>query len=321
MTTELSVSRIEQGIYFIRGRQVMLDSDLANLYEVKTKILNQAAYRNQKRFPGEDFMFQLLEGEYDSLRSQNVTLENRETAVKSNSLPFKDSLRSQNGTLKSRKGKHRKFLPTVFTEYGAIMLSGILNSDRAIEINVAVVKAFVEFRRKLNTRPALEERMGQLEQKFDQIDQKYDQQSQNLLHAIQQLRPIDTSSPQSRFTAISSVNRQEFVDPAFGKGINNLVQSIQEGVATFYGIKVKDLKATTRLRAISLPRQIAIYLIRKHTQLGFRDIGKIFGGRDHTTTMYAFQKITSSVCQNESIQESVLAIEEYFHKNKGQRNH
>ena len=123
-------------------------------------------------------MFQLLEDEYDSLRSQFVTLENG-------------------------KGNHRKFLPTVFTEYGAVMLSGILNSDRAIEVNVTIVKAFVELRRKLNTRPALEEWMGQLERKVDQIDQKYDRQSQKeLLNTrYQNPRPENCHPPSSDLTS------------------------------------------------------------------------------------------------------------------------
>jgi hypothetical protein len=274
MATDLSVSKIEQSIYFIRGRQVMLDSDLAQLYEVKTKVLNQAAHRNQKRFPGEDFMFQLLEDKYNSLRSQFVTLE-------------------------TGKGKHRKFLPTVYTESGAIMLSGVLNSDLAIEINVAVVKAFVEFRRKFNTRSPVEERIGQLEKKVDQIDQS----SQAILHAIQQLNPLGTlPSFQSQLPIPTSINnhpeKKKSENPTFGKGINGVIETIQKEVAQYYGIKVQDLKTATRLRAISLPRQIAIYLIRKHTQLGFKDIGKIFGGKDHTTTMHAFQKVKSSINQD-----------------------
>jgi prefoldin subunit 5 len=315
MTTELSVSKIEQRIYFIRGRQVMLDNDLAHLYEVKTKVLNQAAHRNQKRFPGEDFMFQLLEEEYNFLRSQIVTLENQKTSLKSNTSSLEDPLRSQNVILETGKGKHRKFLPTVYTEYGAVMLSGILNSDRAIEVNVAVIKAFVEFRRKFNARSPFEERMGHLEKKVDQIGQT----SQTILDAIQQLKHgANTSPSQSQLPAPSSADiqteKKKSETPAFGKSINRVVDTIQKGVAQYYGVKVQDLKTETRLRAISVPRQIAIYLIRKHTQLGFKDIGKIFRGKDHSTAMHAFEKVKASIHQDEAIQESVCTIEEYLQR-------
>jgi hypothetical protein len=288
MTTELSVSKIEQNIYFIRGRQVMLDSDLASLYAVETRILNQAVRRNEKRFPGDDFTFRLNAEEHNSLRSQIVILD-------------------------SAKGKHRKFLPTVFTEAGALMLSSVLNSDRAIEINVAVVKAFVEFRRKFNARSPIEERMGQLEEKVNQIEQT----SQTILHAIQQLRfgvhmpPSQSQLPAPALTD-NHTERKKSENPAFAKSVHRVVETIQKEVAQYYGIKVQDLKTATRLRAISLPRQVAIYLIRKHTQLGFKDIGKIFDGKNHTTAMHAFQKIKSSIDQDEAIRESITAIEEHL---------
>jgi phage regulator Rha-like protein len=313
MTTELSVSKIEQNIYFIRGRQVMLDSDLASLYAVETRILNQAVRRNEKRFPGDDFTFRLNAEEHNSLRSQIVILENDKNHLKSDSSLLEDSLRSQIVILESAKGKHRKFLPTVFTEAGALMLSSVLNSDRAIEINVAVVKAFVEFRRKFNARSPIEERMGQLEEKVNQIEQT----SQTILHAIQQLRfgvhmPPSQSQLPAPALADNHTERKKSENPAFAKSVHRVVETIQKEVAQYYGIKVQDLKTATRLRAISLPRQVAIYLIRKHTQLGFKDIGKIFDGKNHTTAMHAFQKIKSSIDQDEAIRESITAIEEHL---------
>jgi phage regulator Rha-like protein len=121
-------------IYKIRGYQVMLDADLAKIYQVETKRLNEAVKRNIDRFPPE-FMFQLTKDEYDNLRSQFVTSKGKYEA-----------LRSQIATSKEGKGG-RRYLPFAFTEHGVIMLSSVLNSKIATQINIAVVKAFIEMRR------------------------------------------------------------------------------------------------------------------------------------------------------------------------------
>jgi hypothetical protein len=112
MPTVIPVERIEKLIYLIRGQKVMLDRELAELYNVKTKVLKQAVRRNIKRFP-KDFMFELTKQENQSLRSQNVTL---------------------------KRGQHSKYLPFAFTEQGVAMLSSVLNSDRAIQVNIHPVK-------------------------------------------------------------------------------------------------------------------------------------------------------------------------------------
>ena len=112
----------------------MLDRDLAALYETETKFLNLAVKRNISRFP-KDFMFQLTKEEFEGLRLQIETLEND------------DSLRLQIATLKNGRGQHSKYLPYVFTEQGVAMLSGVLNSDKAIAMNIAIMRAFVEIRR------------------------------------------------------------------------------------------------------------------------------------------------------------------------------
>jgi len=119
-------------IYEIRGYQVMLDVDLAKIYEVETRALNQAVKRNIGRFPPE-FMFQLSQAEYDGLRSQFVISNKTEH----------EGLRSQN-VISNRGG--RRYLPFAFTEHGVIMLSSVLNSKTAEQVNVAVVKAFIEMR-------------------------------------------------------------------------------------------------------------------------------------------------------------------------------
>ncbi len=140
------VDSIESKIFNIRGKQVMLDRDLAVLYGVETKALNQAVKRNLERFP-EDFMFQLTENEYNSLRSQFVTSNGR--------------------------GGNR-YLPTVFTEQGVAMLSGLLNSARAISVNIQIMRAFVSMRRFLSANAGLFQRMDSLERHQLETDQKID---------------------------------------------------------------------------------------------------------------------------------------------------
>ena len=109
---------IKNLIYTIRGKQVMLDSDVANLYDCETKYVNRVVKRNIDRFP-EEFCFQLNEEEYKSLRCQFVTLK------------------------KSGRGGHRKYMPYVFTEHGIIMIAGLLNSNTAINVSIKIIKAFI----------------------------------------------------------------------------------------------------------------------------------------------------------------------------------
>ena len=127
-STMLPTLIIQQKIYIIRGEQVMLDYDLAEMYGMETRTLKQAVRRNMNRFPS-DFMLELTKEEYASLRSQSVTL-------------------------KKGRGQHSKYLPYAFTEQGVAMLSSILNSDIAIEVNIAIMRTFVAVRR-LVTSPAL----------------------------------------------------------------------------------------------------------------------------------------------------------------------
>jgi len=117
----MQLSVIHSKIYEIRGQKVMLDFDLAELYEVETKVLNQAVKRNKDRFP-KDFMFQLTKEEWEFLRSQIVTLE------------------------KEGRGKYPKYLPFAFTEHGVTMLASVLRSEKAIKMNIAIVRAFIALR-------------------------------------------------------------------------------------------------------------------------------------------------------------------------------
>jgi ORF6N domain len=159
------IIRIESLILSFRGLRVMLDSDLAKIYNVQTKALNQALKRNLKRFPN-DFAFQLTGVELESLMSQIVTS-------------------------KTGRGGRRK-LPWVFTEHGAIMLASILNSERAVEMSVSVVRAFVLMREQLTANKELSQKLGELENRVS----GHDEAIQNLFEAIRQL--IEPPLPEDR---------------------------------------------------------------------------------------------------------------------------
>ena len=152
------IQSIQNRIYEIRGERVMLDRDLATLYEVETKVFNQAVKRNLRRFPP-DFMFQLTKEEWESLKFQIEAIEK--------SVPS----RSQFVTLNTGRGHNLKYLPYAFTEHGVAMLSGILNSDKAVQMNIAIIRAFIEMRRFniIHT-----DWMEQIRELKDQLSQIYD---------------------------------------------------------------------------------------------------------------------------------------------------
>ena len=147
---------IEQKIYLIRGHKVMLDSDLADLYGVTTKMLNRAVNRNIERFP-DDFMFRLTKEEFTALRCQIGT-----------------SNRSRGG---------RRFLPYAFTEQGVAMLSSVLKSKRAVLMNIAIMRAFVRLRQVLATHKELANKLRELESKIE----RHDKEIQSIFEAIRQL--------------------------------------------------------------------------------------------------------------------------------------
>ena len=149
----MELQLIQNKIFEIRGHKVMLDFDLAQLYEVETKSLNLAVKRNIKRFPT-DFMFQLTNEEWNDLKLQ---------------IASSNSLRLQNETLDKGRGKHTKYLPNAFTEQGLAMLSGILNSDKAINVNIAIMRAFVIIRQYALTYKELTARLKEIEGRFTDV--------------------------------------------------------------------------------------------------------------------------------------------------------
>ncbi|MEM7249192.1 MAG: ORF6N domain-containing protein [Acidobacteriota bacterium] len=153
----LTSEQIERAIYLARGEKVMLDADLATLYGVTTKALKQAVRRNRERFP-EDFMFELTLEEFRALRSQFVTLKESD----------------------SQRGQHPKFRPFAFTEQGVAMLSSVLRSARAAEVNIEIIRTFVRLRRLLATHE-------DLARKLEELESRYDHQFQVVFDAIRAL--------------------------------------------------------------------------------------------------------------------------------------
>ena len=164
------IETIEKKIFLIRNKKVTLDSDIAGLYGTETKVLNKAVSRNKNRFP-EDFMFQLSNEEWISLRSYS-------------------------GTSKRGRGG-RRYLPYAFTEQGIAMLSSVLNSKRAVQVNIQIMRAFVKLREILSTHKELAQKLKELELKID----SHDEQIQAVFEVINQLlTPPDNPKRKIGFT-------------------------------------------------------------------------------------------------------------------------
>ncbi len=167
----MEISRVEPLIHLVRGQRVLLDEDLARIYGVPAKRINEQVRRNIARFP-EDFMFRLTAEESRGLRSRIATLEN------------------------PGRGKYRKYWPLAFTEQGVAMLSGVLHSERAVEVNVAIMRAFVKLRSALTLDASLAERIEKAEQALKAIDIEQGEHSAHIndlfRHFRRLARPDDT---------------------------------------------------------------------------------------------------------------------------------
>jgi len=155
------VDRISKLIHTVRGQKVMLDSDLATLYGVTVGNLNLAVRRNRKRFP-EDFLFQLTRNEWESLRLQFAIL-------------------------KGGRGRHRKYLPYAFTRDGISMLSSALHSERAILINIGIMRAFGRIGDLMATHQQLARKLDEFEKRFDRKIKKHDREIRLIIHTLRQL--------------------------------------------------------------------------------------------------------------------------------------
>jgi hypothetical protein len=196
------VERIEQHILLLRGQKVMLDFHLAELYEVQTKVLNQAVKRNIERFP-EDFMFQLSRDESMLiLRSQTVTSYG---VSASKSAKINTAMRSQ--TVTSSNKRRLDLLPYAFTEQGVAMLSSVLSSSRAVQVNIAIMRAFVQLRQILSSN-------ADLSRKLEALEKKYDMQFKVVFDAIRQLmKPVIETKPKRKI-GFDAIMHDRAVKPA-----------------------------------------------------------------------------------------------------------
>ena len=172
MSKEIVISQkhIENRIFTIRGNQVMIDRDLAEMYQVETRVLNQAVKRNINRFP-EKFRFQLTEEELAELESQSAASNSRSQIVISKNAD--KNLKSQ--TVISSEHGGRRYLPYAFTEQGVAMLSAVLRSKTAIKVSIQIMDAFVEMRKFISNHSGLLQRMESFERKQIETDQKFEQ--------------------------------------------------------------------------------------------------------------------------------------------------
>jgi hypothetical protein len=168
------VELIERRIFIIRGQKAMFDSDLARLYGVSTKAFNQAVKRNRSRFP-DDFMIQLTEEEAVTMRSQFVTASAR---------------------------RNTRYRPYAFTEQGVAMLSSVLSSERAVQVNIAIIRVFVQLRQAMLTHRDLAEKIEALEGKY----RDHDEEIQAIFEAIRDLLEPETPQPRRRIGFSSEIS-------------------------------------------------------------------------------------------------------------------
>ena len=174
----IAIEPVENSIFMIRGHKVMLSTHMAKLYGVEVRTLIQAVKRNIERFPS-DFIFQLTWEETQSLRSQIVILNDH---------------KGKNETRELKRGEHLKYVPYAFTEQGIAMLSSVLRSRRAIQVNIVIMRAFVKLREILSTHKELAHKLNELERKVE----SHDKEIQSIFSAIKQLMAPPPDPPKRR---------------------------------------------------------------------------------------------------------------------------
>jgi hypothetical protein len=299
---QLLVNEVSQKIYWVRNQKVILDTDLASYYGIQTKRLNERIKNNPKRFP-QTLVFQLTQNEYENLRSAKTT-----------------SSFSHGG---------RRYLPYAFSLHGATMLACLVNTEQAIQTNLVIIDAFLKSKESENTN---REPLSSGNKFIDKIDQ--------VLVALNEINskiplpqkkvsnndilPIQKDSlnffvPKDEAHCIESPELKIVKQPdqTFRQTLKiekryDKAEKIIRFVTQYFELKIQDLKLPSREKSISLPRQIAIYLIRKHTGLILKEIGNLFGGKDHTTIMHACNKIEKEIISNQIVTHAVQFIQKRF---------
>lgn len=248
MTTDVIAAKIQEKIYIVRGLQVILDCDLAEIYSISTKRFNERIQRNIESFP-HDFRFQLSEDEFKRIQQPDRKFE-------------------YGG---------RRHLPFAFTEGGIMMSAHTLKIQKGI--GVAIVRALTQAR-----------------YSQAQFARQFQNQLDHLQSSLNQLL-------QKQQTFVP--NQQNLVTPK----CHHQVEAIQQSVATYYGLTLRELKSSSRIEAIAFPRQIAMFLLRKKLGLSFQKIGFHFDGKDHTTVMHAVAKIRILEREDSEFQTILKSIE------------
>jgi hypothetical protein len=245
---------IQNKIYSIRGKQIMLDSDLAERYNVETRVLNQAVKRNSKRFPIE-FMFQQTNKKYELLLSK------------------RDALRSQSVMIKNSRGKHRKYLPFVFTKQGVSMLSAVLRSNTAINTSIKIINAFVEMRKFLLSNAAVF-------QKFENIKNKLFQHDRNSNKIFKAIENKEITPKKGIF-----FNRQVFDAYLF---ISDIIKSVERTIVlidnfvdeTVLSLFIKNQKVKVSIYTKNISRQLNLYLVKYNSQYNPIELKKFSASHD-----------------------------------------
>ncbi len=230
----LQEKSIQNKIYLIRGVQVMIDEDLAELYGVETRCLNEQVKQNIERFP-EEFMFQLTDSEAYSLRSQFATLN-------------------------KGRGTHRKYIPYAFTEQGVAMLSGVLKSETAVRISIQIMSAFVSMRRFISTNAQIFQRLDTIERKHIEYDQKFEE----VFDAIQRK---DITPDKGIFFEGQIFDAYKFVSDLIrmaDKSIILIDNYIDDSVLTLLSKRKKDVKVIIFTKEIS--KQLALDVVKYNSQ-------------------------------------------------------
>jgi len=226
-------SEIQNRIFTFRSVHVMIDRDLAELYQVETKILNQAVKRNIDKFPKE-FRFQLTKEEHEFLRLQNVTL-------------------------KDKRGKHSKYLPYVFTEQGVSMLSAVLRSDTAVKISITIMNAFVEMRKFIATNATIFQRLDKIELKQLVTDQKFEK-------VFKALESKDTIPKQGIFFDGQIFDAHKFVSDIVRTAKKTIVlidNYVDDTVLTLLSKKRKDVTCTILTKTTSKQLKLDVSKYKK----------------------------------------------------------
>lgn len=247
----IPLNNIQTLIYAIRGEQVMLDSDLAEIYGVETKVFNQAVKRNIERFP-EAFRFQLTAKEYEHLTPQLWSPDSGEP------------LRSQIVTLeKGGRGQHRKYLPYVFTEQGVSMLSAVLRSETAVKVSIQIINAFVEMRRFIQGSASLFARLDSVEKRQLVFESKTAENFEKVFQALEAAEP----PRQGIFYDGQVHDAHAFASDLIRQAKKSLIlmdNYVDDTVLTLLTKRKKSVAATIFTKSIS--KQLALDLEKHNTQ-------------------------------------------------------